>query len=132
MRRWAVLPFGLLAAGAVLVIVALVEGGAQLALVVVLPVVFGGSLAFLLGVLLVVAGVFCLPLAFDWGLALDPEEPRARGASAGGAGGLVLVGPIPIFFGSWKGVSTRTRIVAALIGAVVLAIAVVALVFYRV
>jgi uncharacterized protein (TIGR00304 family) len=132
-RRWAALPFGLLAVGAALVVVALLEGGAQLALVVVVPVVFGGSLEFVLGVLLVVAGLFCLPLAFEGDRSSDREEvPPAGPSASAGSGGLVLIGPVPIFFGSWKGVATRTRVVVAVIGALVLVAAVVALVFYRI
>ncbi len=133
MRSWALVPAGLLGAGAVLVAVAALQGGTELAIVVVVPVVYGRSLEFVAGVLLLVAGLFTLPLAFEPGEEPEPPAPgTARPGTPGGSGGLVLIGPVPIFFGSWKGVSTRTRVIAAILGGVVLVVAILVLVLFRV
>ena len=132
MRSWAVVPAVLLLAGAALVAWAAFQGGAQLAIVIVVPVLYGRSLAFVAGVLLLVAGLFTLPLAFA---ATEASEVVSDGAPppgpTGGAGGFVVIGPVPIFFGSWKHASARTRLVAALLGCVALAVAILVLVLYR-
>jgi uncharacterized membrane protein len=106
-----VLPFlGLacLAAGVILLIEAVRTGGARLFLFLIFPVLSGSSLAFGLAVVFLVIGLFLLPLVFVRG---EPSEIPAAGTVAagpssspeeGGAGGLVLIGPVPIFFGSWR------------------------------
>lgn len=121
MRAGSVLSVGLLAAGAALLAAAVLEGGAALALVVVVPVLYGRSLAFILGVALLVSGFFTLPLALG---SSEPDDAPADGPTtpAAGTGGLVLVGPVPIFFGAWSGVSLRTRWLVALLGLAVLAV----------
>lgn len=122
-------PVGFLAvaaflAGIVLVVLAVIDGRATVSLVVIVPVVTGASGEFLLGVVLIVVGMFALP----WALAEEREEdrplptPEAQPGSSPASGGLVLVGPVPIFFGSWRGVSRRTRWIVALVGTVVLAL----------
>jgi uncharacterized membrane protein len=116
-----------LVAGAAFLVDAVLHGRASLTLVVIVPVLSGGSAEFLLGVVLLVVGLFLLPLAF-WEpvesepLPSGPETPVAAPPSAGGAGGVVLLGPVPIFFGTWKNVSRRVRLLAAVVGAVVLAL----------
>jgi uncharacterized protein (TIGR00304 family) len=131
-RWWALVPAGLLLAGVVLVALAVLQGGAELAIVLIVPVVFGRSLEFAIGVLLLVAGLFTLPLAFEPAEETEPAVPESTASrSAGGSGGLVLIGPVPIFFGSWKTVSARTRWTAALLGGAVLAVAILVLVLYR-
>ena len=118
-----------LVAGVGLVALSVVEGGANVALVVIIPVLSGSSLTFLLGVMLLIAGFLSLPFAIaaEWG-----EEPTSLPSSEsaptegqGGVGGFVLVGPVPIVFGSWKGISRRARWWLALAGAVVLTVALV-------
>ena len=110
----------LLVAGAFLVVYAALEGGAEVAVVIVIPVIFGRSWEFGVGVLLLLAGFFSLPLAFDPEVEPEPSAPGARLPDSGRTGGLVLIGPVPIFFGSWRGVSTRTRVIAAIVGTAVL------------
>jgi uncharacterized protein (TIGR00304 family) len=124
-RWWGLVPAGLLGVGALLVGWAVAEGGAELAIVVIVPVLFGRSIAFVAGVLLLVAGLFTLPLAFE--PAEEAEPPTAGGSPAGthgGSGGVVLIGPVPIFFGSWRNVSPRTRVLAAILGGAVLVVAI--------
>ncbi len=116
-----------LAAGVVLVAVSVVEGGASVALFVFVPVVSGSSLTFLLGVVLLVVGFLSLPFALseDWSEAPPalPLNGTAPPEVQGGVGGVVLIGPVPIVFGSWKGISRRTRWWLALAGAVLLTVA---------
>ncbi len=122
MRYGFLVPVGLLAAGAAVVVIAVLRGEATAGLLVVFPFVVGQSALLLLGVGLLIAGFLTLPLAFALERTgpLPPAEPATTGERRGTSGGLVLIGPIPIFFGSWKNVSRRTRIAAAAVGAAVL------------
>jgi len=110
------------AAGIALVLLSVLRGGATVSLILIVPVVSGSSVDFLVGVGLVIAGFVALFLAALEG-GVDGERSAAEGtASSGpgssGVGGVVLVGPIPIVFGSWRGVSRRARWLLALLGAV--------------
>ena len=114
--RWA--GPGLLVLGVALLIAAVATGGAQLALVVIFSVVLGGaSVLFLAGIASVFVGIFLLPLAFG---DVAPEAAAAFGAApqpeGAATGGLVLLGPLPIFFGSWKNAGRRAYWLAAGVG----------------
>ena len=94
--------------GAVLLVDALVTGAARLYLLLILPVVTGSSPLFGASMALLVAGFLLLPLMFA---GPDEEEPHPAptptGSSpptdgSGSSGGLVLIGPVPIFFGAWR------------------------------
>jgi len=112
--------------GVTLVVVSVVQGGATVSLVLIIPVVSGSSATFVAGVALVIAGFVALLFAFSgtWPSEEAPLGPDAHGTSSGkasgGAGGFVLIGPVPILFGSWRGISRRDRWLLALVGAVVL------------
>lgn len=128
--RW--LPIALWAAGGALIVDSVVRGSAQVWLVVVIPVVSGESAEFLLGVVLLLAGF----LTFPWlgraaegpegsrGLPTseppvsEPPWPRGDAPSGTGGGGLILIGPVPIFFGGWRHASRRTRWLAVAGGAI--------------
>jgi uncharacterized protein (TIGR00304 family) len=111
-RVAAVLLFG---AGLVLIADALRRGGASLSIVLIVPVISGSSGEFLLGSLALFAGVvlFFVSLAGPWELV--PDEP-ARSEASSQSGGVVLIGPIPIFFGSARPASRRAVIAWVLLG----------------
>ncbi len=116
----------LLVAGVALVALSVIQGGATVYLVVIVPVLSGSSLVFLLGVVLLICGFVALLFAFAAGgaegaLALQSEDSTPGAVpSGGGVGGVVLIGPVPIVFGSWRGISRRARWALALLGAVLL------------
>jgi uncharacterized protein (TIGR00304 family) len=121
-RTLALVSVVLLVAGGALVAFSVADGGASVSLFVIIPVVSGSSLSFLLGVLLLFVGFLSLPFA----LASEEEDEPTVGdratarseESGGGFGGVVLVGPVPVVFGSWKRISHRARWVLAVLGAV--------------
>jgi uncharacterized protein (TIGR00304 family) len=97
----------LLAAGVALIVVAVLQRTTQFAIVVFVPVFFTTSWELPVGVFLVIAGAFATLVAVapagSEGLAgAAPAEDRSTG-------GLVLIGPIPIFFGSMTRLSRRAR-----------------------
>ena len=128
MRALWTLPVGLVAAGVVLIADAVARGAATMVWVLVVPVVSGGSLEFLLGTFLAVAGILAVPFAAFGSWEPEPSLPStARSPDVpprSGGGGLVLIGPIPIFFGSWRSVSPRTKALVAAVGAALLLVAV--------
>ncbi len=128
MRASQVLPLVLLVGGVGVIADAVARGGASVALVVVLPVIFGASAEFFLGVVLLFCGLVTLPLAFGYTLLAEGVDegprPAALPAAPPEAGGLLLVGPVPIFFGRWGRVSRRARVLAAAAGTALLLVAV--------
>jgi uncharacterized membrane protein len=126
MRPIALLAPALIAGGIAAVVAALLTGGARAGIVVVFPVIFGGSGLFLVGILLLVAGFLTLPVS------LGGRGVAPNGTGNLTSGGLVLIGPVPIFWGSAGHASRRARLLAALAGGVLLVVAVVlALVWFR-
>jgi uncharacterized membrane protein len=127
--RWTgFVSLALIVAGVALLVAAVASGSASLALVVIVPVLTGRSLVFLAGALLLIVGLFTLPLAGSRA-DVDGRPGRISPAEETETGGLILIGPIPIFFGHGVPVSRRARVVAAVVGGVALAVAIVALVW---
>jgi uncharacterized membrane protein len=131
-RAWGLAGAVALGVGIALLVFSVATGGASVILLLVVPVFTGNSLAFFVGVLLVFLGFLFLPLLW---MADEPEAgspPRApqpepaevasRSAERDGFGAVVVVGPIPVFFGSWKPGSRRAYLIAALAGAVLFAL----------
>lgn len=106
---WVIAGPGLVALGAALVGYAVATGGAHLYLVLIIPVVTGTSPLFAAGVLVLIVGILLLPLAWAAG-ALEP--PPAGGAphpappvpseAGSSSGGVLFVGPVPVFLGGWR------------------------------
>jgi uncharacterized membrane protein len=131
--RFAV-PLGLLAVGAALIADAVLRGGASVALVVVVPVIYGASTEFFVGVLLLFFGFVTLPFLFGAspvGTEVEPASAAHATAPPTEVGGLMLIGPVPIFFGGWKGASRRTRVALAVLGGAVLVALIVVFVLLR-
>jgi uncharacterized membrane protein len=117
MRVAAFVAPALIAGGVAAVVAAVVTGSAQAGIVVVFPVIFGSSALFLVGVLLLIAGIFALPFAFG------ATEAVRESTDTTTSGGVVLIGPVPIFWGSASHVSRRTRLLAAAAGGLLLVVA---------
>ncbi len=117
--------------GAALVILAVLLGQMNVGFVLfVIPVVYGSSILGLLGAGLIVLGVF----VFFW--AGVSSAPRGEGEveNAGGQptakreiGGVVLIGPIPIVFGS----SNRAALYAMIAAGVLVTLLLLALILLR-
>ena len=96
----------LLGVGALLLGDAVATGAARLYLFLIFPVLTGTSAVFAVSVFLIVVGFFLLPFAFlgsgsDEGA--TPESSRSSTASERSeSGGVILLGPVPIYFGAWR------------------------------
>jgi uncharacterized membrane protein len=115
--RWAVLAvgIGILLIGFAFVVLAVATHAAQVALLFILPVVTGSSSSFLIGVVLIFVALFVmaagwLPRSYpvDHAPRTDPNRPAPGPGTTRATGGMILVGPIPIFFGSWSPARRRT------------------------
>jgi uncharacterized membrane protein len=117
-----------LIAGVALLVETLATGAAHLTLVVVVPVFTGSTPLFGLAAVLLVVGLFSLPLLFAGpdetatvSVVSDaPTPPRA----GGGTGGLVLLGPVPIFWGAWRQNPPISYRWAIFVGAILLVVAI--------
>jgi len=122
----------LLLGGAALVAVSVLRGSTSASVLVIFPLFTGSSLLFLLGVLCLVIGFVALPFTlWDGGEAPEAEEVTleegaasddSNDAGTGGLGGVVVIGPVPIFVGRWKNAPARVRWAIAVVGAVLLLI----------
>lgn len=137
--KWGILgSVALLVTSAVVIALSVAEGGANVAIFGIIPVISGSSALFFLGVVLLFVGFLSVPfaLATEWEEEPAPARPgpapplpantEASPPSRGGFGGVVLIGPFPILFGSWKGISRQARWALALAGALLLTAFVVA------
>jgi uncharacterized membrane protein len=119
-------PLVLLAAGVGLLVDAVARGGASVAVVVVVPVVFGASTEFLVGVVLLFFGLVSLPLALGYVFESSVTEELRSSARTevppAEVGGLILLGPLPVFFGRWGPGSRRLRVAAAAVGGALLVV----------
>lgn len=133
MSRWMARVVGpvLLLLGLIVVLYSVLRGSASVSLLLIVPVVSGTSALFLVGVVLLFFGILLLPFAFAAGWEIERRPYAAPGRHqgpapadeiTGGGGGLVLLGPVPVFFGSWRNPSRAAYWAAALVGVVVLAI----------
>lgn len=130
-NRSGLLALALAVAGVVLIGASIADGSTQVYLLVIVPVLTGASALFL-------GGVLCLALAMGLSVLVvaDREEPPAArppddqgGAPEGSStGGVLLIGPLPIFFGSASALRDRYFWVAVAAGAT-LCIALLALVY---
>ena len=129
-------PLGLLAAlmilaGAALLIYGIIAGEMQVALLLIVPVIYGSSTLGILAIGLIIVGV--LVLMADLALsasagelehALVDDGDRA-GSKKAEFGGVVLIGPVPIIFGS----NRRMTILAIVVAVAILMIMILSL-FY--
>ncbi len=135
MRYRGAIPLLLLAAGVGLVTMAVLTGEATLYLLLVVPVVTGSSPLLLLGVACLFLGFLSLPFALATS-GFEREEPLPHGSAepAGASecwGGVVLVGPLPLFFGRWRGMRGRGYWLAVLAGALLVVVALAILLWAR-
>lgn len=111
----------LLALGIGLVAISVLTGEARVALVVIIPVIYGGGVLLLGGILCVIAGLFLLFYSNNGAAAQDNgEADEERTEHERKIGGVLLIGPIPIIFGSDK----RTALIAAAIALIAMALAI--------
>ena len=118
----------LLAIGAVLLGAAVATGGARLYLLLFFPVLTGTSPIFGVSVAVLVIGFFLLPFAFlgseSTGASDTRPPPLPSPPNEGSSGGMVLIGPVPIFFGAWRKNPPMAYRWAVLLGVVLSVVAV--------
>jgi uncharacterized protein (TIGR00304 family) len=134
MRPWRILALFVIVAGVSLLAYCVAIGEMQVALVLIVPVIFGSSILGILAIGLIIAGVF-VAIA-DSFLSAEGESSQDRLSNESGLtetpkrkefGGVVLIGPIPIVFGSSKGMT----LLAAVIAVIILVLMVLSLFFIR-
>jgi uncharacterized protein (TIGR00304 family) len=127
-RLW--IPIAMFVAGMALIANAVATGEADVSLFIVFPVFSGSSLLFLLATILIISSfiVGFMLMTMDYGRTEERIQAKPEGAngSAPGSrmqyGGVVLLGPIPIAFGSDKKVALFMLIVGVILAVVVLGI----------
>jgi uncharacterized protein (TIGR00304 family) len=109
----------LITGGALLLLWALATGQASIALVVIIPIIYGTGPLVALSILMVFAGIVLVFMSMV--VAGPPDEGTGEGASHQGEdrtevrrewGGVVLLGPVPIVFGSAGALKDRRVLMA--------------------
>lgn len=102
-----------------LVGVGIATGSARLYLVLFIPVVAGSSGWLVGGIACLVLGLLTLPLLWGEETAAAPFDGggSSQAAETSRSGGVVLLGPVPIFFGGWKHPPARLYWLAVAVGA---------------
>ena len=108
--------------GIALIVASIVVGDTHVYLVVIIPVLTGTSVGFLAGIGCFLLGLIVwalsdVELEVDEALPREPGRPGSASRSVSG-GGLVLIGPVPIFFGGARRLEGRYFWLAVAVGAV--------------
>jgi uncharacterized membrane protein len=101
----------LLIAGVATLALAVVEKTTSFAIVVFLPVFYSTSWELPVGTIFVMLGVLAAFAAVSGGA---PDSSTSHEASAS-SGGLVVIGPLPIFLGSFRDLSPRVRTIVTIL-----------------
>jgi uncharacterized protein (TIGR00304 family) len=119
------LPIALFLAGVLAIGYAVATGEAEVSLVIIFPVFSGSSGLFLLGVLLLVASFF---VGFALLAFAQSSEQEVRGTNPvkepsgtkSSYGGVVLIGPIPIAFGSDKSIAMLMLVIGIILAVILI------------
>lgn len=128
-RMW--VPIFVFAAGVACVVAAAATGEAKVELFIIFPLISGTGWLFVLGVVLIVASFVlgfilaasAMTEAEEVPLVREPQGPTEGKGGRTRYGGVILIGPVPIIFGSDRGVALIMLVLAIILIAVVLAIA---------
>ncbi len=129
MRPLRALAAFLIIAGAALTIYGVAAGEMQVALIIFVPVITGSSIVGILAIGSIIVGVLIAMADAFLGAGTEspqeavPAEGQAKERAKTEFGGVMLIGPIPIVFGS----SNRAALYALLIAFVILVLFVLAL-----
>lgn len=130
MRPTLWIPIAMFLAGVAAIAFAVATGEADVSLIIIFPVFSGSSLLFLVGTLLLISSFisgFAL-MATEYGEPLDKADiaPKKTGNGSRKSrtefGGVVLVGPIPIAFGSDKRMAMIMLIVGIVLAVILLGV----------
>ena len=130
MRRTLWVPIAVFVAGMALIAMSVAEGDVEVSLFIIFPVFTGSSPLFLLAILLIIssfiAGFVLLTIdqTRNEGLANAPHKGGNGGAPKSKIeyGGVVLIGPIPIAFGSNRRMALIMLIIGIAVAVVLLAV----------
>jgi uncharacterized protein (TIGR00304 family) len=108
-------------AGAALLAYSVATGEMQVALVLIVPVIYGSSALGIMAIGLVIAGVLIfmvdpfLSANAENAEGLADETAQTKAAKKPEFGGVVLIGPIPIILGSSRGMAIFAVVVAVIV-----------------
>jgi uncharacterized protein (TIGR00304 family) len=112
-RQRALLSTGIMmtAAGALLLALAVAVGQAELSLFLIIPVVHGSGALMALSILLIFGGLALTFMSMSLGSVGEPDDTLQEGARKEW-GGVILLGPIPIVFGSGRSLRGKWPLLA--------------------
>lgn len=127
MRRWGLLSLALFAASMILLGASVATGDGEIGLFLIFPFIIAQGPIAIAGAVLLMMAVLCMFIGM-WRASEAAQTQEAGPDSASGRnaatknkfGGVVLIGPIPIAFGSDKGIAKNMLLIGAVLFIVLL------------
>jgi len=125
--RRAIPPLSVLFSGILFILLGILQGDAEIAIIFVVPVIYGSGIYLTIGILLIFLS-FVLFFIFST-LGFQDRKPRrgikeagkeARSGSRSKYGGVVFIGPIPIIFGKDESIAKKMMYVGLAIAVILL------------
>jgi len=119
-----IIPVFALIAGIFLVVLSIIEGQANIALLFIIPIIYGTGAYLAIGILLIFLS-FIMFFLFIGPLKVERRETkgeRTKTHKESSYGGVIFIGPIPIIFGKDKSVAKKMMYLGLLIALILAAV----------
>ena len=119
-----IIPVIILLAGIFLVIFSVIEGEANIALLFIVPIIYGAGVYLAIGILLIFLSfiMFFLFLGHTGIERRKTKKGRTKTQKDSSYGGVIFIGPIPIIFGKDKSIAKTMMYLGLLIALILAAI----------
>ncbi len=122
-------PLLVLFSGILFILIGVIQGDAHIALLFIIPVIYGSGLYLTIGILLIFLSfiLFFVFSAASFKKQSDSRKDRAayeesRSKTKSDYGGVIFIGPIPIIFGKDKSIAKKMMYVGLAIAVILLAL----------
>ncbi len=117
-----IIPFIVLLAGISLVIFSIIEGEANIALLFIVPIIYGTGAYLAMGILLIFLSFIMFFIFLGHPRVGSREIKRTKTEKESSYGGVIFIGPIPIIFGKDKSIAKKMMYLGLLIALILAAV----------
>jgi len=117
-----IIPVIVLLAGISLVIFSILEGEANIALLFIVPMIYGTGVYLAIGILLIFLSFIMFFLFLGHPKVVNREIKKTKTQKDSSYGGVIFIGPIPIIFGKDKSIAKKMMYLGLLIALILAAV----------